>query len=74
MSYFEPIDTRLVDMVIDDLEDCNAHTLCDLLRAHYNLPGKLPDDVSDEAYEEAKRVIHNYRLGYFTGVADVAAK
>jgi|OM-RGC.v1.034553056 hypothetical protein len=72
MSYFEPIDTRLVDMVIDDLEDCNAHTLCDLLRAHYQLPGKLPDQVADEAYEAAKAIFFDYRMTR-RSLADVAA-
>ena len=31
MSYANPIDTRIVQVVLDDLEDNNQHTLAELL-------------------------------------------
>jgi len=62
MSYLEPIDTRLVEAVIDDLEDCNAHTICELLMAHYGFRGAVPEDVADRAYDAAKEIFHAYRL------------
>ena len=65
MSYFDPIDTAIVEQVIDDLEDNNAHTICDLLRGFYGLPGRVPDDVSDKAYDAAKEVLWEYRMSKF---------
>jgi hypothetical protein len=62
MSYFDPIDTKIVQAVVDDLEDCNAHTICDLLRAHYGLPGAVPEDVFDSSYDAAKEVLFQYRM------------
>lgn len=62
MSYFDPIDLDLVQAVVDDLEDVNAHTLCDLLRVHYGLPGAIPAHTADAAYDAAKEIIWDYRM------------
>ena len=69
MSYANPIDTATVQQVIDDLEDCNAHTICDLLRGWYGLKGRLPDDVTDRGYDAARDVFHGYRLSKTTVLA-----
>lgn len=60
MSYTEPIDVAVVEAVIDDLEDNNAHTICALLRSFYGLQGRLPDDVGNAAYDAAKEVIWDH--------------
>lgn len=62
MSYANPIDTRIVEVVLDDLESNNAHTLCELLAASYGLPWSVPADIAEEAYQAAAKVIqeHNY--------------
>lgn len=62
MSYFDPIDLDLVQAVVDDLEDVNAHTLCDMLRAHYGLPGAIPVDTANSAYDAAKEIVLDYRF------------
>ena len=62
MSYANPIDTRIVQVVLDDLEDNNHHTLCDLLAAAYALPwGNIPSEVAEEAYQAATEVLRKYR-------------
>lgn len=60
MSYLEPIDLAIVEQVIDDLEDNNAHTICALLRSFYGMVGRLPDEVGEAAYDAAKEVIYNH--------------
>lgn len=65
MSYANPIDTRIVQVVLDDLEDCNFHALCDLLAHAYGLPRNLPEEVLDEAYERAKNYLVEYRLNRY---------
>ena len=62
MSYTDPIDTDLVQAVVDDLEDCNAHTLCDLLRAFYGLPSGVPQGEAEKAYRAAQWVIESWRM------------
>jgi hypothetical protein len=63
MSYANPIDTRIVQVVLDDLEDNNAHTVCDLLAAAYSLPwGSIPPHVAEQAYQAAHTVLHDYRM------------
>ena len=63
MSYANPIDTRIVQVVLDDLEDNNAHTVCDLLAAAYGLPwGSIPAHVAEQAYRAAHAVLHDYRM------------
>jgi hypothetical protein len=66
MSYANPIDTRIVQVVLDDLEDNNFHALCDLLAYAYNLPRNLPGEVLDEAYERAKDYLVDYRVNRFS--------
>jgi hypothetical protein len=60
MSYANPIALAIVDEVIDDLEDSNAHTICALLRSFYGLEGRLPEDVGNAAYDAARDVIQDY--------------
>ena len=62
MSYANPIDTRIVQVVLDDLEDNNAHTICDLLRAQYGLPGGVPAGVAESAYRAAQWVVESWRI------------
>ena len=62
MSYADPIDTAIVQEVLDDLEDNNAHTLCELLAASYGLPWSVPAIVADKAYIAAQGVLEEYRL------------
>ena len=66
MSYADPIDTAIVQEVLDDLEDNNFHTLCDLLAYAYGLPRNLPQEVLDEAYERAKNYLVDYRMNRFS--------
>lgn len=61
MSYANPIDTRIVQVVLDDLEDNNNHTLCELLANAYQLPWSVPAGISDLALLAAKEVIDDYR-------------
>jgi len=61
MSYMEPIDLKLVQAVVDDLEDHNAHTICDLLMSFYDLPYAVPRDTANEAYEAAREVFDKWR-------------
>ena len=62
MSYANPIDTRIVEVVLDDLEDTNHHTLCELLAAAYGIPwGNVPDSILENAYQAALSVILDYR-------------
>ena len=65
MSYANPIDTRIVQVVLDDLEDNNVHALCDLLAHAYGLPRNLPEEVLDEAYERAKDYLVDYRMNRY---------
>jgi hypothetical protein len=65
MSYANPIDTRIVQVVLDDLEDNNFHALCDLLAYAYDLPRNLPGEVLDEAYERAKDYLVEYRMNRY---------
>lgn len=62
MSYMEPIDREIVQAVVDDLEDNNAHVICDLLRAFYGLPGGIPQGEAEKAYRAAKWVIESWRI------------
>ena len=61
MSYADPIDTAIVQEVLDDLEDNNAHAMCDLLAYAYGLPWSVPQEVAREAYELAKNYLIDYR-------------
>lgn len=61
MSYTNPIDKRIVQVVLDDLEDNNAHTVCELLAAAYGLPWSVPAEVAEEAYQAALAVLQGYR-------------
>lgn len=71
MSYENPIDPRIAQVVIDDLEDNNAHTLCDLLRAHYGLKGAPPwDSVAYIAYKAAQEVLDKWRWEKYHGGND----
>ena len=66
MSYSNPIDKRIVEVVLDDLEDNNNHALCDLLAAAYGLPwGSIPSDVAEQAYQAAHVVLHEYRMAQY---------
>lgn len=65
MSYANPISLAIVQEVVDDLEDNNAHAICDLLRTYYGLLGRVPDDVFSEAYDAAKKVFWEYRMSKF---------
>ena len=69
MSYANPIDTRIVEAVLDDLQDNNHHTLCDLLAAAYALPwGSIPEEVAEEAYQAAAEVLREYRYAKMNAV------
>ena len=62
MSYADPIDTRIVQVVLDDLQDNNHHTLCELLATAYGIPwGNVPDSILEDAYQAALSVILDYR-------------
>lgn len=63
MSYANPIDTRIVQIVLDDLEDNNNHTVCQLLGWAYGVPAGLdiPDSVMEEAKHAAYGVLNDYR-------------
>ena len=64
MSYANPIDTRIVQVVLDDLQDNNHHTLCELLANAYGiLWGSLPDYILEDAYQAALSVILEFRTG-----------
>ena len=63
MGYANPIDTRIVEVVLDDLEDTNHHTLCELLAKAYGVPwGSVPEGVTEDAYQAAAGVLNEYRL------------
>jgi hypothetical protein len=66
VSYANPIDTAIVQEVLDDLEDNNFHALCDLLAYAYGLPRNLPQEVSREAYDRAKNYLVDYRLNRYS--------
>lgn len=71
MSYFDAIDIDIVQAVVDDLEDCNAHTLCDMLRSHYGLAGAPPwDSVGYLAYKAAQEVTDKWRWEKAMGAHD----
>jgi hypothetical protein len=54
MSYANPIDTRIVEVVLDDLQDNNHHTLCELLAKAYGIEwGSIPESVTEDAYQAA---------------------
>lgn len=63
MSYENPIDTRIVQIVLDDLEDNNNHTVCQLLGWAYGIPAGLdiPETVMEEARWAAYEVLNGYR-------------
>ena len=62
MSYANPIDTAIVQEVLDDLEDNNHHTLCELLAKAYGIPWTtLPESVTEDAYQAAAAVIQGHR-------------
>jgi hypothetical protein len=61
MSYANPIDTRIVQVILDDLEDNNNHTLCELLAASYGLPWSVPAGIAENAYQAASEVLQAYR-------------
>jgi len=62
MSYANPIDTRIVQVVLDDLEDNNNHTLCELLAKAYGIEwGSIPESVTEDAYQAAAAVIQGHR-------------
>jgi hypothetical protein len=62
MSYANPIDTRIVEVVLDDLQDNNHHTLCELLANAYGISwGSVPDQILEDAYQAALSVILEYR-------------
>jgi hypothetical protein len=65
MSYANPIDIEIVKSVLDDLEDNNHHTTCELLAAAYGLPWSVPASVSEAAYQAALAVIQSYRCGKY---------
>ena len=66
MSYANPIDTRIVQVVLDDLEDNNNHTLCELLAKAYGIEwGSIPEGVTEDAYQAAAGVLNEYRLAQF---------
>ena len=66
MSYANPIDTRIVQVVLDDLEDNNQHTLCELLAKAYGIEwGSVPERVTEGAYQAATGVLNEYRLAQF---------
>ena len=66
MSYANPIDTRIVEVVLDDLEDNNNHTLCELLAKAYGIEwGSIPESVTEDAYRAAHGVLHEYRTAQY---------
>lgn len=66
MSYANPIDTRIVQVVLDDLQDNNHHTLCELLAKAYGVEwGSIPEDVTEDAYQAAAGVLSEYRLAQY---------
>lgn len=72
MSYANPIDTRIVQVVLDDLEDRNCHTLCELLANSYGIPwGSVPDGVIEDAYQSALAVIQQYRMEKYREMTNV---
>jgi len=62
MSYMEPIDTEIVQAVVDDLRDNNGHTLADMLCSYYGLPGAVPTGEFYKAYRAARWVIEGWRI------------
>lgn len=70
MSYANPISLSIVQEVVDDLEDNNAHAICDLLRTYYGLLGRVPDAVFSDAYEAASNVFQDYRMKKFAVIND----
>ena len=72
MSYFNPIDKRIVEVVLDDLQDNNQHTLAELLAKAYGLPwGNIPEGVTEEAYQAAAGVLNEYRLAQYREAVSV---
>lgn len=72
MSYANPIDTRIVQVVLDDLEDNNQHTLAELLAKAYGVPwGSIPEGVTEDAYQAAAGVLNEYRLAQYREVTNV---
>jgi len=71
MSYANPIDTRIVQVILDDLEDNNNHTLCELLAKAYGVPwGTIPEDVTENAYQAATEVLQaHYRERFSNEIA-----
>ena len=66
MSYANPIDTRIVQVVLDDLEDNNQHTLAELLAKAYGVEwGSVPEGVTEGAYQAAAGVLNEYRLAQY---------
>ena len=66
MSYANPIDTRIVEVVLDDLQDNNNHTLCELLAKAYGIEwGSIPESVTEDAYRAAHGVLHEYRTAQY---------
>lgn len=66
MSYANPIDTRIVEVVLDDLQDNNQHTLAELLAKAYGVPwGSIPEGVTEDAYQAAANVLNEYRLAQY---------
>ena len=62
MSYANPIDTRIVQVVLDDLQDNNQHTIAELLAKAYGVPwGNIPEGVTEDAYDAALGVLNEYR-------------
>lgn len=64
MSYANPIDHRIVQIVLDDLEDNNNHTVCQLLGYSYGIPAGLdiPNEVVLTAIVAAFEVLDRYRM------------
>ena len=73
MSYADPIDTRLVQVVLDDLEDNNAHTLVAMLASTYGLPGGIPQGVLNSAYRAAQWVIEDWRIQKWKSEKEIEA-
>jgi len=66
MSYANPIDTRIVQVVLDDLEDNNQHALAELLAKAYGVSwGSVPEGVTEDAYQAAAGVLNKYRLAQY---------
>tara|TARA_R110000868_G_scaffold282909_2_gene543201 strand:- start:582 stop:833 length:252 start_codon:yes stop_codon:yes gene_type:complete len=67
MSWANPIDTALVEQVMDDLEDNNHHTLCELLAKAYGIPwGSIPAETTENAYQAAHKVLQAYYAELFS--------